>query len=330
MMLQTNAKSDEVKASIDTAIYCTLSPTNNDVLCGRGKTHFFHEGNAKFREVVGKHLEDYLNAPTRPQKSQIVKDIADKILGQGSRFLRKKGKHDKWWYDGGVATARAKVRVQLVVESGICYRWRMPSPLNAISSLLQQVGHALRDASGSKSETIMNIHLEHMRSKSDAATHTFSSDIARKSEHGVAFTEGRTRLASNVARRAFLSEFARGPDHEGDISEFQRSDTSDDDDELSLEPKSDDELDSFCLGIELPEGESQLDLLHDESNVESRLSGVNFCCDVVWNSSSQFSLSLLSVSILSCPQFPPFLEESNFTDDDAVAWFLSDAFSPSQ
>ena len=108
-MLKSDTHLDEVRSVSDTEINGTIIPTNNDVMCGRGKTHFFHEGNAKFREIVGAHLGAYLHTKTRSQKSKIVRDVADELLGQGTRFLHKKGKHDQGWFDGGVTTARAKV-----------------------------------------------------------------------------------------------------------------------------------------------------------------------------------------------------------------------------
>jgi hypothetical protein len=95
------------KSQDDTEMSSTIIPTNKDVLCGRGKTNFFHEGNAKFRQAVGAYLEDYIEAQNRSQKSAIVKEIADCVLQQGGRFLKlRKGE----WYDGGVKTAREKVR----------------------------------------------------------------------------------------------------------------------------------------------------------------------------------------------------------------------------
>ena len=97
---------EELKSQDEPEMHSTTIPTNKDVLCGRGKTNFFHEGNEKFRQVVGAYLEAYINAQNRSQKSAIVKEIADCVMQQGGRFLKlRKGE----WYDGGVKTAREKV-----------------------------------------------------------------------------------------------------------------------------------------------------------------------------------------------------------------------------
>ena len=83
-------------------------PTSTDVLCGRGRTFFSHPGNRQFREIVGKSLGAYLDAPTRSQKSKIVKMIANEALEQGARFLKRESK-SKSWYVAGVKVAQNKV-----------------------------------------------------------------------------------------------------------------------------------------------------------------------------------------------------------------------------
>lgn len=84
-------------------------PTSTDVLCGRGRTYFSHPGNRQFREIVGKSLGAYLDAPTRTQKSKIVKKITIEALENGARFLKQRGK-SKSWYVAGQELAKNKVR----------------------------------------------------------------------------------------------------------------------------------------------------------------------------------------------------------------------------
>lgn len=108
-MPKQDASPDGVKSANDNAI-STIIPTDNDVLCGRGKTHFFHKGNVKFREIVGAHLGAYIQVRNRAQKSEIVRKTVREILGQDIRFLRKRKGIDKGlWYDGGFTTAKEKV-----------------------------------------------------------------------------------------------------------------------------------------------------------------------------------------------------------------------------
>jgi hypothetical protein len=83
-------------------------PTENDVLCGRGRTNFFHEGNKRFREIVGQNLQQYLTALSRSEKSRIVKGIAQQTYAQGARFL-KQDKDTSDWYKAGILAAQEKV-----------------------------------------------------------------------------------------------------------------------------------------------------------------------------------------------------------------------------
>jgi hypothetical protein len=106
MMQKPDMLIEGINSYDDTELVSMIIPTDKDVLCGRGKTNFLHEGNIKFRQHVGANLEAYINAQTRSQKSALVKAIADYVLKQGGRFLKlEKGV----WYDGGVKTAREKV-----------------------------------------------------------------------------------------------------------------------------------------------------------------------------------------------------------------------------
>ena len=84
-------------------------PTSKDVLFGRGRTHFFHPGNKRFRELVGMSLGEYLDAPTKSQKSMIVNRIVNEAMKQGARFLEQANK-SKCWRDVGVKRLRDKVR----------------------------------------------------------------------------------------------------------------------------------------------------------------------------------------------------------------------------
>jgi hypothetical protein len=85
-----------------------VEPTEKDVLCGRGKAFFNHEGNKKFREIVGNSIGTYLMAKRKSEKSKIVIAIADEVMKTGARFLKRKGK-GKDWYEGGFNLARQKV-----------------------------------------------------------------------------------------------------------------------------------------------------------------------------------------------------------------------------
>mmetsp|Transcript_29575 Transcript_29575/g.48800 ORF Transcript_29575/g.48800 Transcript_29575/m.48800 type:complete len:242 (+) Transcript_29575:146-871(+) len=113
-----------------------IVPNNKDVLLGRGRTHLLHPGNVRFREIVGSKMHTYLKNDQRGHRSRLICEIADEILLTGARMLKRK-KGTLLWYDAGIKAAREKV------------------------------GHALRDASSNKSESINNIHLDLLRKKKE-------------------------------------------------------------------------------------------------------------------------------------------------------------------
>jgi hypothetical protein len=109
MMPKTNNKETVLERKEENSKHIIIvHPTDKDVLCGRGRGNFFHQGNQRFREIVGTSLQLYLTASSRSQKSKVVKATAEKVLEQGARFLKQeRGSCD--WYEAGVQTAREKV-----------------------------------------------------------------------------------------------------------------------------------------------------------------------------------------------------------------------------
>jgi hypothetical protein len=83
-------------------------PSSKDILCGRGKSFFNHEGNKRFRYIVGKNVDAYIKASQRPKRSEVVTAVITETLGTGARFLKKS--ENKLWYDGGMKVAKDKVR----------------------------------------------------------------------------------------------------------------------------------------------------------------------------------------------------------------------------
>lgn len=62
-----------------------------DVICGRHKAAFDNIGNRRFRVLVALAHEKYANAPSRAQKSIVIKDIVDSVHNGGGRFLQRLG-----------------------------------------------------------------------------------------------------------------------------------------------------------------------------------------------------------------------------------------------
>jgi hypothetical protein len=83
------------------------TPTVMDVCSGRGKKNWKHKGNSEFRKLVHSNVAAYMNAPSKHEKTLVVKAIVDVIRSNGGRFL-KQGSDDDW-YDIGDNQAKEKV-----------------------------------------------------------------------------------------------------------------------------------------------------------------------------------------------------------------------------
>ena len=84
----------------------TAIPRNEDVLCGRGKTCFFHGGNDHFRMLIAQNVELYKAAPTKKVKMQVVALVVDTVITKGGRFLTQD--KDGNWIDGGRKQGKKK------------------------------------------------------------------------------------------------------------------------------------------------------------------------------------------------------------------------------
>lgn len=61
----------------------------NDILCGRGKKCFEHVGNRNFRKIVEATLNHYTSAPTKLEKSCIVRAVMDYMCSKSEGgFIR--------------------------------------------------------------------------------------------------------------------------------------------------------------------------------------------------------------------------------------------------
>lgn len=108
-------------------------PSNIDVLCGRGRVAFEHEGNRKFRVLVAQSIPAYMGG-NRRQKSLVVIKVINTVYDAGGRFLKRTGPKMQWQV-AGMRTVREKV------------------------------GHALRDACSNKVKCITTIHERIMSEK---------------------------------------------------------------------------------------------------------------------------------------------------------------------
>ena len=124
------------------------TPTNLDILCGRGIAHFKHEGNVRFRMIISTYIEKYKNAISRQDKTDVIRKVTHDILKVGGRFLKKPPKSfgdSPWWF---------------VMNLHCAY---------------QKVGHALRDASIEKTQCM---RLNHVIKKVPMQPSSVQSDLS--------------------------------------------------------------------------------------------------------------------------------------------------------
>eukprot|EP00545_Synedropsis_sp_CCMP1620_P005709 CAMPEP_0119005700 /NCGR_PEP_ID=MMETSP1176-20130426/1877_1 /TAXON_ID=265551 /ORGANISM="Synedropsis recta cf, Strain CCMP1620" /LENGTH=240 /DNA_ID=CAMNT_0006957539 /DNA_START=165 /DNA_END=884 /DNA_ORIENTATION=+ len=85
-------------------------PGNFDVICGKGKSCFNHQGNKNFRKIVGVYLEGYAEASSKLEKSAIVTAIIQTIRTQSPEggFIKRE-LTTGLWSEVGDHLAREKV-----------------------------------------------------------------------------------------------------------------------------------------------------------------------------------------------------------------------------
>jgi hypothetical protein len=74
------------------------TPTDEDILCGRGKACGKHPGNKKFSAAVKANLQLYGEASKRLEKSNVVASILGSLRENGARFI-KQDKRTKQYHE---------------------------------------------------------------------------------------------------------------------------------------------------------------------------------------------------------------------------------------
>lgn len=85
---------------------CIDRPTSVDILCGRGKACFRHQGNNSFRMLIAEYADMYEMALTKKTKMRVVMMIVDIVIARGGRFLI--NNNDGTWVDGGRKQGKKK------------------------------------------------------------------------------------------------------------------------------------------------------------------------------------------------------------------------------
>jgi hypothetical protein len=127
-----------------------------DVICGRTKMAFNNVGNRRFRVTISLALERFVGAPSRKDKSVVIRSVTDMLLGNGGRFLQQVNKNKS----GG---------------SGVVFY-----ELNKKQSRIK-VGHALRDMALAASRAEVSASRPSTASKVAAAAVTAASTSVNES-----------------------------------------------------------------------------------------------------------------------------------------------------
>jgi len=71
-------------------------PGPHDVVCARGKSYWDHEGNKKYRALIGSATEKYSASTNKLEKTLIVSEIVQSVHQQKGRFVKKERKGGPW------------------------------------------------------------------------------------------------------------------------------------------------------------------------------------------------------------------------------------------
>lgn len=74
----------------------TMAPGDDDVLMGRGKRSYNHEGNVRFRALVAERASSYFETQSKKVRRDIAKQIMARIEKNGGKFLRPTSTNDGW------------------------------------------------------------------------------------------------------------------------------------------------------------------------------------------------------------------------------------------
>lgn len=80
-----------------TDLSASYKPTCNDIICGRGRGSFLHEGNKAYLALLRRNIPTYLAAGKRKEKSIIISTLVSSLKTRGFRFLKQDEKNTRWY-----------------------------------------------------------------------------------------------------------------------------------------------------------------------------------------------------------------------------------------
>lgn len=75
----------------------TYRPTSHDILCGRGRGSFLHEGNKVYLSLLRQNIQTYTTTEKRVEKSLIIKSVVSSLKERGFRFLKQEERTEGWY-----------------------------------------------------------------------------------------------------------------------------------------------------------------------------------------------------------------------------------------
>lgn len=171
-------KSKKNKMSSLSMLPLDFTPSDTDILCGRGNVFSNHEGNRYFGRIIRANLKQYRDAGSRPEKIRVVDDILQEIRSEGVRFAKLDNETKRW------------------------------HELNDVLAH-QKIGHAIRDTIRllkDKKKTNTNT-----TKQSRSAKRKLQSDALRLKNHVVPSSDTRKKTMDDILRMSLeTSEFLNG------------------------------------------------------------------------------------------------------------------------
>ena len=138
-------KSADTKVSGKTEQECSIVPTSNDVLCGRGAGTLNHPGNALYRSLVDEKKIEYITRSFKRDKRRIAEEIVAKIRKQDppGRFLAQNDEAGEW-HDIGDIKAREKT-LQALRENAPKVRRKMEEQNAAMVAMMMHRARQVKE-----------------------------------------------------------------------------------------------------------------------------------------------------------------------------------------
>jgi hypothetical protein len=104
----TSASRRKASGSSMTLLADDFVPSDYDVICGRGKKCYNHEGNERFRKRVIGMLDEYSRAKSKLDKSGVLASVVDQVRAASPNGGFVKQNETGQWYEVGDFLAREK------------------------------------------------------------------------------------------------------------------------------------------------------------------------------------------------------------------------------